>query len=292
MGQTRLSRKKRTIYGAANREDRRFIPDPEEFSQLELLEIRRQRSEALANSEALRPEEWPELSISRPVNLGVDAADRLVRFIDDVENRNGHRGTVRTLGLMGCEFVGPAAAQRMFTNMYPKAVGEKHRALRLLRDFAKGFNIFMREREKAVADERFVAAAGVILGASDLPVLDKPEDHMLEFDSRKDWLDDDKRLDASEGLFAVTAIERYGSELGLNLDSNEQLHSEWTDIQTYLRRDGLDTRLMDGTNSKFKFEPQVPFYAPRTTGGVLLTYTVEIPQFLSLHPPAAHVKTS
>jgi hypothetical protein len=260
---------------------------------------------AAPEERTVSPGRWPELRIVRQVNFDTHEAYDWSRFINEVGSRNYGAGTAKCLGSMACNFVDAQSMGRMMAKKYRKASGDRKRTLQVQRSFARDFNQFVRGQERIRIDARFEKQTAPKLKprfpdpmfeaatATDLwDEEDNPEGVIFIPDIEPEMPADAEEMRWNEGVFAVKAIDKFGhNDLGLDLSPNEQLYKEEAEIRDYLRHEGLDiNHLRDGPEGRFSFQPHASFFETYgAAGSVALSYTVEMPEGLPLHPPVALV---
>lgn len=272
----RRSRRKRTVYGHANKEYRSALRvdeiDEQErgpYAGKTPLLIRDQKR----SSVELPPGRWPSLRIIRAVDVNAVSEGGFWReFLDDFADRNRGKGRVLGPGSMVCEFVGSAAMMRMLNDKYPRAFEERKKALELTRRFARGFNQFARRQERVQIDQAYERMSSGIAR------------HMLDTaDDRGQW------------GYSVLRVKGLGicddHTVGLDLGDNEVLYKEWEGVRGYLEGEGLNTaKLRDHASEVSGFSPLVGFFeTTNAAGAVALQYAVERPGFVPLENPHAQI---
>ena len=295
MSQNRLSRKKRTVYGPANQEDR----------------IRNRRgivrqSDAFEGGAGQRRVPSSELTIARLYNEQTpEAQDGWQPLLDDLAARNRRKGKTVAVGTIACEFAGPEVMGQMLAKKFPSAWSDAKKRLRIQRSFADNFNNFVRQQDKANLDMLFERGTGVRLEPNPLitngddivlPIRDFDyEPHadtgLLLFDESEIIFESGGDRMWNEGLFAVGAIDKSGPHtVAVNLDQNEQLHREFSEIRGFMKEDKLDTNLLRGDFGRFIFRPHADIFETFDEAGVaILTFNLDIPGALPLHAPKAVV---
>ncbi len=303
----RLSRKKRRIYGAANQEIRQGKLAPQILADAEKTFEKRQRPARKVRTETSdgAAGALPHYSIGRPINRHVPEAADWRSFLGNLEDVNQGRGEVFALRGVAIEYINDASIKAMLAAKYSRVYGERERAVRLLRDFSRDFNRYAKEQVRTHDDAVFEVATGPLRPAErmmqsgdDLYLLPDMYVAACSAEGEYDDFEDDFScyggfnevvMNWGHGVFKTDTIVNCGRlGMAVTIEYRAELDSEFSDITTYLRREGLNTKLLVSPYDDyvFSFEQRAPIYTRQDSSTTMLT-GMDIPTVLPLHPPAA-----
>jgi hypothetical protein len=237
----------------------------------------------------LAPGRWPEIRLIRKPDLknvdGEALRSRWNTFLSNLGDRNYGKGSAVALGSSALVFASAQEMGRMLEAKYPHAYEDRKRTVRLHTRFAEEYSGFLRKDNQARMNAQ-------------LERIDRARAQTME----PDFADDDEiviqgvELDSDSILwnatrFGVSGMRPFSKDVfGLDLSDNDQLLEEYDETVTYLRREGLNTNLMNRhpETSAMLYLPHLRVF--ETLGhisSVSLVYDEDMPWSIDLAAPMA-----